>query len=96
MFFYRLSEGQVRRVIAHPDRREGGIAPNTIALMQRHDTPRRKEEIWVMIAENAKDKDQKSKTIVISAWRYPGVTKLGVAPPMPEGLLDEILESMRI
>ncbi len=98
MVFYRLSEGRVRRVIANPKRREDGVAPHTVALMQRNDTPKRKEEIWVMIrdSEKLKVKSEKlgyrapQKTIVISAWRYPGISKIGKAIPMPEGLLDEM------
>ena len=100
MLFYRISEGRIKRVIANPKRRDNGVAPNTVALMQRNDTLKRKEEIWVMVAaENKVSRienrvlGQKGKTIVISAWRYPGISKPGKEIPMPEGLIEEILSS---
>ena len=34
MWFYGLSEARVRRVINSPKRKEEGIAPKTIAMMQ--------------------------------------------------------------
>lgn len=89
MAFYKLSESRILRVVRNPIRTEVGIAPKTIALMQRNDTLKRKEEIWIMLQRGVRE-------IIISAWRYPGVTKPGAAIPMPEGLLDEILESLRI
>lgn len=99
MLFYRLSEGRIRRVIANPKRREDGVAPNTAALMQRNDTLKRKEEIWVMISEKSKIKMQSSKflgkTIVISAWRYPGISKIGKEIPMPDGLMGEVEEVIK-
>lgn len=90
MRFYRLSEGRVRRIINAPKRIETGIAPATIAVMQPASIktasdkgkPAWKEEIWVMI------QDAKSQRKVISAWRYPGVTKPG--DPLPEEILREI------
>jgi len=76
MDYYRLSPARVRRVLNSPERIEEGVAPKTVAMMQpasRKRTATGKEtwsqEIWVMV----EDKD-KNRT-VISAWRYPGVTK---------------------
>lgn len=92
MLFYRLSEGRIRRVIANPKRRENGVAPNTVAFMQRNDTPKRKEEIWVMVAQENKVPNKK---IIISAWRYPGVSKARSGVPLPDGLQEEILASLR-
>lgn len=91
MLFYRLSEGRIRRVIANPKRREDGVAPNTVALMQRNDTPKRKEEIWVMIQTRGQGTGYRGQVVVISAWRYPGISKIGDDIPMPEGLREEIL-----
>ncbi len=92
MRFYRLSEQRVKRVISNAVRREEGVAPNTIALMQRHDSAKRKEEIWVMVQTTASRESRSvQRTTVISAWRYPGITKPGKAIPMPDGLLEEIL-----
>jgi len=48
LLFYRLSPQIVKTVLKNPVRRETGIAPNTIAVMKRNDTVKRKEEVWVM------------------------------------------------
>jgi len=81
MNYYRLSPMRVRRVLHSPKRIEEGVAPKTIAMMQpvsfKHASGRegaaKKEswtqEIWVMI------QDGPTARTVISAWRYPGVTK---------------------
>jgi hypothetical protein len=72
MIFYRLSEGRVRRVLNTPKRIEEGVAPKTIAMMQPSSMKTAttwSQEIWVMV------QDAGSKRKVISAWRYPGVTK---------------------
>lgn len=109
MVHYGLGEGRIRRVIKNGIRREEGVAPNTVAMMQRNDTPNRKEEIWVMVQEsdkrhatreNGKLRDKKlealraslhkPKMTIISAWRYPGVTKPGKAIPIPEDILAEL------
>lgn len=82
MRFYRLSESRVRRVIHSPKRIEEGIAPKTIAVMQSAGSKRHPYEIWAMIQE------EKSRRKVISAWRYPGITKPG--QPLPEEILREI------
>lgn len=76
MAFYRLSPARVRRVLNTPKRVEEGVAPKTIAMMQpgslKRSAPGREawtQEIWVMIQDTARERK------VISAWRYPGVTK---------------------
>lgn len=90
MAFYKLSEQRVRRVLNSPKRIEEGVAPKTVAAMQPASVKLKKvvipvkagthafqgklketwsQEIWVMTEDT---KDQK---IIISAWRYPGVTK---------------------
>lgn len=78
MNFYRLSESRVRRVLHSPKRVEEGIAPKTIAMMQPASLKSKEkwtQEIWAMV------QDAGSKRKVISAWRYPGMTK-------PRGVLD--------
>lgn len=115
MIQYSLSESRIRRVIKNGIRREEGVAPNTIALMQRNDTPKRKEEIWVMLQESNNATKRESKKLlvterveglsqyffdnlrrpnitIISAWRYPGVTRPGRPIPIPEDTLAEILD----
>jgi hypothetical protein len=75
MNHYRLSPSRVRHVLHSPKRIEEGVAPKTVAMMQPVSMKivGKKEswtqEIWVMI-EDAGDSRK-----VISAWRYPGVTK---------------------
>lgn len=75
MNHYRLTPSRVRHVLHAPERVEEGIAPKTVAAMQP--VSRRgigkdkswKQEIWVMV------QDEKGTRKIISAWRYPGVTK---------------------
>lgn len=71
MRHYGLSEARVKRIIHSPKRTEEGIAPKTVAMMQSAGSAKHPYELWVMI----QDAGQKRK--VISAWRYPGVTKPG-------------------
>lgn len=86
MNHYRLTSSRVRHVLHAPKRVEEGIAPNTIAMMQpvsmktvaarglSNGVNAKKEswsqEIWVMV------QDKKGVRTVISAWRYPGMTKV--------------------
>ena len=75
MQFYKLSPARVRRVLNVPKRIEEGVAPKTVAMMQPGSvkTSGQKEtwnqEIWVMFQDSPQERK------VISAWRYPGVTK---------------------
>jgi len=105
MRFYCLSETMVRRVLRRPDRIEEGIALRTTAVMKRKDGRTTKNEIWVMYqkrelrkkkeessagAKRFKDiLDKKNRIIIISAWRYPGVSPKG-APPIPKDVILEI------
>lgn len=84
MIQYRLSEQKIKTVLKNPSRKEEGIAPNTSAVMKRNDTPKRKEELWVMFQK------KNSKITVISAWRYPGVSPKGKEIPFPEDVLAEL------
>jgi hypothetical protein len=87
MNHYRLTPSRVRHVMHSPKRGEEGVAPRTVAMMQPASiktTGARvggraggagakqeswTQEIWVMV------QDAKDGRRVISAWRYPGVTK---------------------
>jgi len=82
MRYYRLSESRVRSVIHSPKRIEEGIAENTIAIMQSAGSKKHPYEIWAMIVE------EKDKRKIISAWRYPGITKAG--DPLPPEILKEL------
>ena len=86
MRHYRLSPARVRHVLHAPRRVEEGVAPRTVATMQpaslktfggrnasaeisgKNDSWT--QEIWVMV-EDMPEGGRK----VISAWRYPGVSK---------------------
>lgn len=87
---YRVSEGLVRRIIKSPKRMEEGVAPDTFAVMQSagHKRP---HEVWVMCQRMPKS--QKSKIVIISAWRYPGVSKVRAPIPIPQDILSELIES---
>ncbi|MCL5016483.1 MAG: hypothetical protein M1312_02655 [Patescibacteria group bacterium] len=105
MRYYKLSESRIKRVLNYPKRVEEGIAENTVAMMQSGGTGKNPYEIWIMVQESkpksARSKTAKEKDIVkrlglkekmikiISAWRYPGVTKPG------EKLPEEILLDLR-
>lgn len=69
MKFYGLSEARVRRIINSPKRKEEGIAPKTVAMMQGAGSAKHPYELWAMIQDTPKFRT------IISAWRYPGVTK---------------------
>ncbi|RME55773.1 hypothetical protein D6779_11830 [Candidatus Parcubacteria bacterium] len=81
---HRLSEYRVKRVLYAPRRVEEGIAPGTIAMMQRAGTKKHPYEVWVMLKKFSKGWK------IISAWRYPGITAPG--EPLPEAILREIQE----
>lgn len=85
MRYYRLSEARVKRVMNMPLRIEAGIAPKTVAMLQRAGSKKHPYEIWVMIDE------KKNERRVVSAWRYPGLTKPGES--LPEEILREIKEA---
>lgn len=81
MNHYRLSPARVRHVLHSPKRVEEGVAPKTVAMMQpvslkvaggRAGAGKQEswsQEIWVMVQDVAGVRK------VISAWRYPGVSK---------------------
>ncbi len=98
MVYYRLSESLIKRIVRFPKRVEEGIAPGTTAVMQPAGNKKRPQEIWVMyqrISQKSKVKRQKlgmeiSKLIIISAWRYPGISPVGKPIPIPEDILQEL------
>jgi len=103
MIFYHISEAQINRIFRNPERVEEGIAPNTIAAMQtkkrnKSKTSKQKgpdqEEIWIMYVTNKPGKTKgglrRSRITMISTWRYPGKTKAGERPEIPEEILLEL------
>jgi hypothetical protein len=75
MNHYRLTPSRVRHVLHSPKRVEEGVAPKTVAMMQPVSMKivgtkeSWTQEIWVMVQDVADARK------IISAWRYPGVTK---------------------
>jgi len=92
MRFYNLSEQRLKRILRNPQREEKGIAPATVAIMQKAGTKKKPSEIWLMYqkAKTKELKNQKAKKQprirIISAWRYPGISPIG-SPPIPEEVL---------
>lgn len=84
MRYYGLSEQRVKRVVRSPERKEEGIAPKTIAVMQRYGNKKTPKEIWVMYQQIGEQKR------LISAWRYPGVSPLRQPPEIPDEVLDDL------
>jgi hypothetical protein len=89
---YGLSKQKLLGVLRKPERKEKAIVQGLIAVMKTNPPPHKATarqskilgEIWLMY------KDIKSGGLperkIISAWRYPGVTKPGEAIPVPEDI----------
>lgn len=88
MKYYGLSENKIRNVIWRPERVEEGIAPETIAVMQRYGSLKNPKEIWVMF-QNFKVNGKKKRRI-ISAWRYPGASPKGKEIYLPDDVQEMI------
>jgi len=86
MLLYALSESRIKRVYKSPKRKEGGVAPNTTAVMSRNDRRTKKEEIWVMYQKMPRS----IRVRMISAWRYPGISKSGKEIPIPQEISEEL------
>ncbi len=96
---YGLSAGRLQHIIRKPERKEKGIALGTTAVMQtrkiftsakalamRKTKSGPPGEIWLMY------KDVKDERRIISAWRYPGISKSGESIPIPEDIRKELME----
>lgn len=86
---YGLSKQRIRRVFKSPDRKEFGIAPKTIAVMQKTGTKKNPTEIWLMY-QTVQSSEDEIVTKMISAWRYPGVSPKGKQPIIPDDTLVEL------
>jgi hypothetical protein len=86
LFYYALGPNLIKKVLRKAERREKGIAPNTIAVMMRKDSQKTKKEVWVMIQKRKKSKQIK----IISAWIYPGVSPQGKDIYIPEDVWEEL------
>lgn len=89
---YGLSAGKLLQIIRKPERKEKGIAPGCTALMQTRKvfssvvSKNPPGEIWLMY------KDTKDFRKIISAWRYPGISKPGESIPIPAEIKQELLD----
>jgi hypothetical protein len=94
---YQLSERRLLRIFRNPERKEEGIAPGTVAVMQTGGR-KRPYEIWLMYQiKISKLKSQNSKfkrIIMISAWKYPGKSPVR-KPPIPEEVLENLEEILK-
>ncbi len=98
---YGLSKQKLLGILYRPERKEQGIVPGTTAAMKTNKTffkakqitlakawqrPKKAPgEIWLMY------KDVKDFRKIISAWRYPGISKPGEEIPIPEDIRQELL-----
>lgn len=103
---YGLSKQKLLGILYKPERKEQGIVPGTTAVMktnkvffkakqitikQAWEKPRKAPgEIWLMYKDVKKEMVPTRK--IISAWRYPGVSKPGEAIPIPDDIRRELLD----
>ncbi|MCC6404892.1 MAG: hypothetical protein IT405_00710 [Candidatus Yanofskybacteria bacterium] len=91
--FYGLTPSRVLRVIRAPERVEEGVAEGTLAAMQTAGTKAKPWEVWVMWREEkkrAKSPLSDYRKVIITAWRYPGVSPVRERVPLPAGVLAEL------
>ena len=97
---YGLSKSKLLAILRKPDRKEEGIALGTTAVMQTNKKFSNKNisflskeqkkfqkasgEVWLMY------KDTKLERKIISAWRYPGISKPGETIPIPEDIIKAL------
>lgn len=100
---YGLSESRIKRVLRFSDRTETGIAPDTIAAMQKAGSKKHSYEIWVMWSfdklrtGSSKDRFNPNRRIkMISAWRYPGTSPLGQPPPIPDDIWESVVKELKL
>ncbi len=84
MHFYGLSPSRVVRIVRAPHRVEEGVAPGTLAAMQTSGTNAKPWEAWVMWRADGERK------VIITAWRYPGISPVRGKVPIPDGLVAEL------
>ncbi|MBX4211753.1 MAG: hypothetical protein KW806_03130 [Candidatus Yanofskybacteria bacterium] len=94
MIHYGLSSSRVLRVIRAPERAEEGVAPGTVAVMQTAGSKAKPWEVWVMYREEIKKKTKDllhpNKKVIITAWRYPGVSPVREKIPIPSEIVAEL------
>lgn len=96
---YQLSKSKLINVLYKPARREIGIVPDTVAVMQAGKSftnkvapsgrKKNRGEIWLMY------QDTKNLRKIISAWRYPGESKPGEKIPIPEDIRQALINDFK-
>lgn len=85
IFQYGIGPNKIKRIINYPDRKEEGIAENTIVVMRRKSKKDlNKGEEWVMYQM------RKKRKVIISTWFYPGITPKRKQIFIPDEVWDEI------
>lgn len=108
MMFYGLSADRIKRVIRSPQRSEKGIAEGTIAVMQPTGSKKPSEVWVMYAQKSNKKQETRNKEdqiknkslvsgrlsrkIIITAWRYPGISKIRDEIPIPADILAELKE----
>jgi len=87
LFQYGFGPGLIKRVIRYPDRKEEGVAENTVAVMKDKSTKSTKKEVWVMY-QNVKRKKR-----IISVWIYLGKTKPETEIFVPDEVWEELTKN---
>jgi len=106
---YGLSKQKLLGILARPERKEKGIVPGTLAAMRTNKiffkakqisldkawqkSKRTPGEIWIMF-KDVKSVSTGNARKIISAWRYPGVSKPGEAIPIPEDIKQDIIRGI--
>lgn len=95
MMHYRLTPSRVMRIVRAPERLEAGVAQGTVAGMQRTGSKQKPAEIWAMWRDDAPPQKKTApvdvtRKVIITAWRYPGVSPVRDTVPIPEDVLSEL------
>jgi len=106
---YGLSKQKLFGILNRPERKEQGIVPGTTAVMKTNKVffkakqitvtdawkkPKKAPgEIWLMY-KDAKNVSEGQIRRIISAWRYPGISKPGEAIPIPEDIREELMNEV--
>ena len=101
---YGLSKQKILGILHRPERIEQGIVPGTTAAMKTNKVffktkqitltgawqkPKKAPgEIWLMY------RDVKDLRRIISAWRYPGISKPGEEIPIPPDIRRELMAQL--
>jgi len=106
---YGLSKQKLLNILRKPERKEQGIVPGTTAVMKTNKVffkakqitlakawqrPRKASgEIWIMFKDTRSAGSGQAIRKIISAWRYPGISKPGEEIPIPEDIRRELMEN---